>query len=723
MLDPKNVVDCITSLVKHSELCTQDDRNRWILGHEIFSGKYETGGMGESREEEAKVGLHTFSKICRGAASAAQELLHQDPKFYDFIPPDGEEMDLFGKAVEKIHRYRVEELKIENHTYKFVLAGAIAGIGINKLRVVRNLEDDEEFLLNILDEQREKENKALSKDIKTTPVVASPESEPGSQLSLVDQLVESLPKKRKSKKGSKILSHKIKLKIINPVNFFYDPSVESLDESAWFAEKYYLPMHRIEEGFKVGVFTNREELLKILPTGGRTQSTTVGTDLETQKMIYEDKNLQPNEYSPLVEIIEYYGPVLEKGTGKVLAEHQRIFIAGGQVVLSQSPNPDWKRRPPYFFSVTSHVPFKGVGAGIADNGVDQELIGNEIMNLMLEHLAFNVKGVKAVDSSALADTSVLETGFYPGQVVDIRSADGKAVKDLFYDVGYNPNLTFSVIQMLEKLDLSASSAAAVDIQGSNPSSRARISAAEIRSNSDKTSRSQFSLARELDETYLEEMLGRVLDFVLQYDLENQPLQEFLNAGVIAESEFQMIQSIPVNERLREAKRKYRLSVKGFRERLERNEYLSRLVEFMQQTTMMVNTAPELRNSVDFKQLLKLLSEAYGLNSDKVITQNTPYDQAREENALLRIDRQVEVLPNDEHAAHLPMHYDVAMQAQTESVINHIRNHIQLASQGGVPFPPVPPELENLVYGAPQEELGYESDQSGGAVMAPASTFQ
>jgi len=219
-------------------------------------------------------------------------------------------------------------------------------------------------------------------------------------------------------------------------------------------------------------------------------------------------------------------------------------------------------------------------------------------------------------------------------------------------------------------------------------------------------------------------LHRVLDFVLQYDLENGPLQEFRGAGIITESEFNLISSIPVNERLREAKRKYRLDVKGFRERLERNEYLSRLVEFMQQVTMAVGTIPGLMDSIDFKELMRSLSEAYGLNTDRIIIQNTPQDQAKEENVLLKVDRQVEVLPNDEHAAHLPMHYDALMQVQNESLINHIRNHVQLASQGGFPFPPVPPELEQLIYGMPiEEESGNEGIESAGQDAPEAAIIQ
>ena len=270
----------------------------------------------------------------------------------------------------------------------------------------------------------------------------------------------------------------------------------------------------------------------------------------------------------------------------------------------------------------------------------------------------------------------------------------------------------------------------MDTTGSNPSSRARISASEIRANTDKTSRSQFTLARELDETYLEELLTRVLDFVLQYDLENQPLQEFVAAGIIAESEFRMISAIPTHERLKEAKRRYRLDVRGFRERLERNEFLSRLSEYMQQINMLVQISPEMKPSINFKKIIQMFSEAYGLSGDDILIQNSPYDEAREENAILRNDRQIEVMPNDEHAAHLPVHYDLAMQTQNEAIVNHIRNHIMNATQGQVGFPPVPPELEMLIYGPPPGQEDQEGPQQGppnaqsiGAPVSQSATLQ
>lgn len=704
MVKETDIVDCVVQQVKHSEDTTSPDRDRWKLASSIFAGKYETGASSEDRQEEAKVGTHTFSKICRAAASSAQELLHQDPKFYDFVPPEGEEMDLFGRAVEKIHRHRVKGLKIENHTYKFVLAGAINGLGINKLRVLKEIEDDEEYLLSILEKERKEESARISSEIKKTLVVASDEAAATAQLGILDVLDQaSISTKGKSKKGSKNLSFKVDLKIVNPLNFFWDPACENIAESSWFAERYYLPFNMLEPGFKAGTFKNKDKLVDILAGGSTSSSTsTGGGDLETYKLMYEDKYYTPSAYAPVVEILEYYGPVLEKTTGKTLQEYQRIIIANGKVVLAHGPNPDWKRRSPYFFSTTSHVPFKGVGAGIADNGIDQELIANEVMNLALQHLAFTVKGVKAVDVSALDDPSVLETGFTPGDVLGIRPGDGRSVKDSFHDLDYNPNLTFPVMQMLEKLELSASAGASVDTAGSNPSSRARISASEIRANTDKTSRSQFTLARELDETYLEELLTRVLDFVLQYDLENGPLQEFVAAGIIAESEYRMISQIPRHERLKEAKRRYRLDVRGFRERLERNEFLSRLSEYMQQISMLIQIAPEMKNSLNFKKIIQMYSEAYGLSGDDILVQNSPYDAAREENHLLANDRQVEVIQNDEHAAHLPVHYDLAMQTQNEAIVNHIRNHIMNATQAQIGFPPVPPELEMLIYGPPPE---------------------
>jgi hypothetical protein len=53
------------------------------------------------------------------------------------------------------------------------------------------------------------------------------------------------------------------------------------------------------------------------------------------------------------------------------------------------------------------------------------------------------------------------------------------------------------------------------------------------------------------------------------------------------------------------------------------------------------------------------------------------------------------------------------------------SHIQVASQNGIPFPPVPPELEMLIYGPPEEEIGNEQQgqQDGGATVAGPNTFQ
>lgn len=704
MSEEKNpIIDCVLSLVKFSEESTQTDRARWQLAHSLFAGKYSEEGDSDDEDGKSDVSLHTFAKICRSSASAIQEILHQDPRFYEFAPPDGEVLDEFGRAVEKIHRYRVDQLKLPCHTYKFVLAGAIAGLAVNKLRVVPKLEDTEAYLLSLLQKEVEKEKAGMSSQVELTPVDVSDELvnqifEPGiTDEVTLGSLLATGGKPSRSKKGTKRLKYDIEISLVNPANYFWDPLVSNIKESTWCAERYWAPMYKLDPLFKSGFLKNKKELIDCLNEGGRTHSSgLLGEDFEYQNYLYQDQNYRPNEYCPMIEIIEYYGPVLKKGTGEIEKEHQRIIIANGKVIIKEGDITDWKRRAPYFASVMSEVPFKAIGAGVADSGIDNELIANRIMSLALDQLAFTVHGVSGIKVDDLEEPDQVEQGFHPGMILKFRNST-TAVKDAFHQIDHNPQNTFPILQMIEKLELAANASAGVDTTSANPTSRARISAAEVRNNSDRSSRSQYTLGRELDDTYLEEALIRVLDFVLQYDLENAALMEFAASGILTEPEVSLIQSIPKDERLRESKRKYKLSVKGFRERLQKNEFLSRLSEFMQQINSLINTNPAVIQMIDFKYLLKSFSEAYGVNTDKMIIGNNPADRAREENTMLEEDRMVEVFQQDEHVAHLPQHYELLMRAQNQAAITHIQQHVMIAAQNGLNFPPPPPELQGILF--------------------------
>jgi hypothetical protein len=688
------------------------------LAHSLFAGKYSEDATSDDEDGRNDVSLHTFAKICRGAASTIQEILHQDPKFYDFSPPDGEPLDEFGKAVEKLHRHRVDQLKLPAHTYKFVLAGAIAGLAVNKLRVVPRLEDTEEYLLSILDRETAAEKSGMSSEVERTEVSVSDDLvnsifEPGAtdELSLSSLLSGGLEAKasKRSKKGTKRLKYDLAISLVNPANYFWDPLVTNIKESAWCAERYWVPMYKLDPLFKSGFLKNKKELIDAIGEGSRASTTSSqGENFEYQNYLYQDQHYKPNEYCPLVEVIEYYGPLLKKGTGEVLKESQRVIIGNGKVILKSGDITDWKRRPPYFASIMSEVPFKAIGAGVADSGIDNELIANRIMSLALDQLAFTVHGVSGIKVDDLEDPEQVEQGFHPGMILKFRNS-ATAAKDAFFQIDHNPQNTFPILQMIEKLELAANASAGVDVTTANPSSRARISASEVQANTDRSSKSQYTLGRELDDTYLEETLIRVLDFVLQYDLENAALREAAEAGLLTEAEVALIEGIPKNERIREAKRKYRLSVKGFRERLQKNEFLSRLSEFMQQINFLIQTNPAVSQMIDYKYLLKAFSEAYGVNTDKMIVNSNPADRAREENTFLEEDRMVEVFQQDEHAAHLPQHYEQLFRNQNEATVTHVREHLMVAMQNQVNVPPPPPELVGFIF----PEMQQQQEQPGG----------
>jgi hypothetical protein len=243
------------------------------------------------------------------------------------------------------------------------------------------------------------------------------------------------------------------------------------------------------------------------------------------------------------------------------------------------------------------------------------------------------------------------------------------------------------------LDQSAEAGAAVDVGNANPSSRARISAAEVRANISRGLKTEAVIARELDASLIEKVLKRVLSMVLQYDFELPQLERLRAEGVITAPELEMLQSIPREERLRETYKSYRMSVKGFKEQINQVDFQARISEAMNQLMQI----PAAQEKINWSEMIEVYMDAYRMPSRRIIRQETPRDQAREENALLAQNRLIQVLPEDVHADHLLEHYNLLMTNPTETAVAHVQGHIQ--GSGGQ-FPQPPPEIAQIIGLAP-----------------------
>jgi hypothetical protein len=703
------IASFVTAMVNQCSKETQQDRERWQLALNLFKGVQDFGGQREENPAFSKVFMHEFSKIVRRAAQAAQDLIFERAEWFDLLPPKGEEQDDFGKIIEKIVRYRVSELDMETFTYDLCLAGGCLGVGIAKLVPDVRLEPVPELVINKINQQAKREVAKSSKKIQRSEVIMPDEMAEGELQAEASQIMDKIlgpdggaVSYKPELKARYQEIRRLKLEVVNPQNYYFEPDCKDLNKTPWEAEKNYVKLYQLEALFKSGVLDkSKKDKLKNTIRSRMTSghSGVTGENYEGQKLNERDQYTAGNGYTPNIEVIEYHGPLLSKD-GELLQEDCWFVVANGTVVLKDGVNSNWSKKTPYYKTVFSRIPFKAVGAGIADNAIDQQLLTNNLMSLLVDLMTLTAMGVKVANIDEMANPEQLEAGITPGMVIPVRGDNGS--DKVITDLKFNPDAAYPIIQVIEKLTNSGAAGSGVDVSSSNPSSRARISAAEIQSNVDRSVTSLMSLARELDRWLIQETVTRVLDYVLQYDFERVALEELKSIGVITDTEYQLLVNIPPLERFNEIRRNYQIQIRGFREKLERNDFLSRLVEFVQQ----INVMPAAQQKINWNELLTVLVEAYfkdRVNTDRLIVQNTPFDEGKEENAILRTGHFVSIGEADQHDQHLMAHYEELMSAPQEMIIAHARAHVAMLQQAGIEIPPPPPEIQELLFGLPEEQ--------------------
>ena len=180
-----------------------------------------------------------------------------------------------------------------------------------------------------------------------------------------------------------------------------------------------------------------------------------------------------------------------------------------------------------------------------------------------------------------------------------------------------------------------------------------------------------------------------------------PLAELAQKGVITESELSLISGISKVERFNELKRNFKVKVKGFRERLERQAFLRNVSDFLGQ---MQGMPPDVLMTVQWNNALEDIVEAFGFDQNRWIAQNTPQDKATEENKLLQNNQMVMNGEEDMDQQELPVHFNSLLQAPTEAQKRHIAGHLQRIKERGEPLPQIPPQVAQILGIQQQQQL-------------------
>lgn len=702
----KYVCKFVTSMWKSGAEETYNDRQRWTLSFNLFQGKQD---WSDKEEWQATPFLHEFSKIVRRTSDVLSGLIFQKEDFFNLQPLNPEDLGNaeLARIFQKIVRFHLNEMKLSSLCSDFFINGGCTGLGIFKVWIEPYLDWVPEVILEEISQEEDKQYKKLSGKVKTPfKIPEDPAALENMMVTELDSMFEesSVPENLKRKiRPKKNYRLRIRGEVVDPREFVFEPDVKRIEETGYTIEKITKRFYEIESLFETGILekSKRDEVLK----RGHTASSIGAGDIvtyDTTKIQTRDQLPHKNQYAPVVEFLEYFGPLMGND-GRVLEENKHFIVANSDILVKDRRIPYWSQKPPYLYAVFSKSPGKAVGAGVADSGVDHQILTNELFGTFLDMLKLAVYPPMIYDANAIQNPEEVEQGLYPNMFL---KSYGGAAKDVFSQVHFDTNVAQVLFQTLERLRVQAESAAGVDVTSANPASRARITAKEVSSNIGRSDDSVLTLGRELDEHFIIPLVQKIVDLTLQFGFELDGLDDLRARGLLTPAEYDLVSNIPKIERFNEIKQRYKVEVKGFRERLERQVFLKNLVDFL---NTLKNVPPDVINKIDWAAATYDMVEAFGFDPNRWLYQGNPQDKAREENAILGNNQFISIAEDDPDNLHAPIHYDIVLSSQTQAAIAHLTGHLQRMSMRGEPLPKIPPEVLDLL-GVGEEEEPKEKER-------------
>lgn len=686
----KYLVEFVINAVRSCEEQTLPDRTRWRTNEELFAGKQDWGQDADGEIWQSRVFLHEYSPIIRQAATSLQNMIFERDDFVNLKAVNDKDVE-FARIREKMIRYYLEDMGFARKFVEYCLVGGIYGFATWKPTIRQKPVWLPEVVIEEINKQ---ENEELRRaEIKTEAAnTYMPNGIDAIDSGIEDAINKILGVKqnlRRDIKSKKKLELCMELKLVNPHLLYWDPNVTDINDSVYIAEKSFPRFIELLPLFEAGVLDPKKKEKMMKEWAG--DQTGVYSSREVLRQRQQDQFYNKQAKFPESEILEYFGPVVGPD-GELLVESAHLIIGNGKHLLKDGINGYWDKKPPFITARFSTRPFKATGAGIADNAVSQQIVINELFSLLIDACKFDVYAPMGVNVDRLVDPSQVEGGIRPHDVIQVMG-DAKAA-DAFSELPLRSNVAPTLFQVVEALKLAGQKGSSVNTMTSNPASRARITSAEVQSNDSQRMQSMNSLGMTIDYECIEPLVKRTDALVLQFGLEDENLSLLATRGVLTESEYELLNSMPAIDRFVEVSKHYKIEIRGFRALMERDKQLARTNELISQVTMM---PPQVQQSIQWSNVIKQVVELYGLDGDKWLFQNTPQDKAREENHLLQENQVVGIAPNDDDFAHLPVHYEHMLTVgPVQALIAHVNGHIErILKQGGM-IPPPPPEVAEML---------------------------
>lgn len=159
--------------------------------------------------------------------------------------------------------------------------------------------------------------------------------------------------------------------------------------------------------------------------------TMVQEEQKVKKSRETDQNATFSSYRRRIKIKEYWGDIIETGTGRVLHKNVVCAIANDHYLIRPpKPNPFWHGQSPFVSCPIIRVPHSVWHKALMDMPTKMNRALNEIFNLMFDSGMMSTFGIKQVREDWLADPAEIDDGVFPGQTLKVSNACPPGMKVL-----------------------------------------------------------------------------------------------------------------------------------------------------------------------------------------------------------------------------------------------------------------------------------------------------
>lgn len=343
-------------------------------------------------------------------------------------------------------------------------------------------------------------------------------------------------------------------------------------------------------------------------------------DLQRHKKSREtDQNVTYSSFRRQVKIREFWGTIIQPGTGEVLHENVVWAVANGMFLIRPpTPNPFWHQESPFVVAPLVRVPFSVWHKAVMDSATKLNRAINELFNLMFDSAMMSTFGIKQLKVQYLEDPTEVEDGINPGMTIRANSScpPGEKVLEVV-QTGGTPQESINIFNLTGQEY--NSTALTNDIrQGVLPPKE--VKATEIQSGNDTLNGIFNGVVETIETDFSDKVLEKIWQTDAQYlnDLDTEEVRALLGDDRAA-----ILSALSPEERFAKTVLGRKFKTFGMSQLNNKVNDFRKLTSVLQTIASNPMLVQEFSKKYSFAKLLTEIIRSLDIDTDKIL--NTPND--------------------------------------------------------------------------------------------------